>query len=179
MVKAVIINGENDKKSRVHGVHDYVEAFFNANEVDISSIYVHDLPATDLITANYSSKEILKTNEKVAAAEIVVILTPIYKASYSGILKSYLDLLPQKGLENKTIIPIAIGGSIGHLLAIEYALKPVLSVLGATEILNTVYIIDQQINRLDNNRFEINDEITLRLKKELQKVTTRNYNLAR
>ncbi|WP_102692149.1 NADPH-dependent FMN reductase [Rummeliibacillus pycnus] len=179
MVKAVIINGGNDKKSRVNGVHDYVEAFFNANEVDVSSIYVHDLPAIDLITANYTSKDIIRTNEKVADASIVVVLTPIYKASYSGILKTYLDLLPQKGLENKTIIPIAVGGSIGHLLAVEYALKPVLSVLGATEIFNTVYVVDQQINRLENNRFELNREIVFRLKNELQKITTRNYSLSK
>jgi FMN reductase len=49
-------------------------------------------------------------------------------------LKTYLDLLPQKALVGKRIVPIAIGGSLGHLLAIENALKPVLSVLGATEI---------------------------------------------
>ncbi|WP_328220067.1 NAD(P)H-dependent oxidoreductase [Ureibacillus terrenus] len=135
MVKAVIINGSNKKASRLTGIHQYVENYLKKADIQTDSIYVHELPAQDLILLNFASEEIQKANKLVEEADIVVILTPIFKASYTGILKTFLDLIPQNGLENKTVIPIAIGGSIGHLLAIEYALKPVVSVLGATEIL--------------------------------------------
>ena len=172
MTKAVIINGGNTKKSRLTAIQQKVERFFEQEEIDFHSIYVHELPATDLITANFASEDIQRANQQVAEAEIVVILTPIYKASFTGILKTYLDLLPQKALEGKIIVPLAVGGSFGHLLAIEYALKPVLSVLGATEILNTVYIIDQQIERLATGGFRIEDEAEQRLKAELQKLLT-------
>jgi FMN reductase len=93
-----------------------------------------------------------------------------YKASYTGILKTYLDLHPQKALVGKRIVPIAIGGSLGHLLAIEYALKPVLSVLGATEILNTVYFLDRQIERLEADGYRIDEEAAQRLTVELLKL---------
>lgn len=170
MAKAVIINGSNKKTSRLSGIHQFIESYLKEADVSTHSIYVHDLPATDLITANYASKEINQANELVARANIVFVLTPIFKASYTGILKTYLDLIPQKGLEHKVVVPIALGGSIGHLLAVEYALKPVLSVLGANEILNTVYLLDHQIKLLDNGQFEIAEEAINRLHHGLSKL---------
>ena len=169
MVQAVIINGNNKKESRLTGIHRYIENYLEGAEISSSSIYVHELPAEDLISANFSSEEIALANKKVADSEVVFILTPIFKASYTGILKTYLDLIPQKGLENKTIVPIAIGGSIGHLLAVEYSLKPVLSVLGATEILNSVYVLDQQVERIENGEYKIQDGVLNRLNNELEK----------
>lgn len=170
MSTAVIINGGNTRKSRVTAVHQQVEKLLGQEDIGHHSIYVHELPATDLLTANFASEEILRANEQVAEAEIVVVITPIYKASYTGILKTYLDLLPQKALVGKRIVPIAVGGSLGHLLAIEYALKPVLSVLGATEILNTVYILDRQIERLEADEYRIDEEAEQRLIVELLKL---------
>ena len=168
MVKAVIINGGNNKTSRLTGIHQFIESNMAHVQVATESIYVHELPSKDLLTANFESEEIIQANQVVAKADIIFVLTPIYKASFTGILKTYLDVLPQKALEGKRIVPIALGGSIGHLLAIEYTLKPVLSVLGATEILNTVYIVDQQIERLENNKYKIADEAIIRIKKEFQ-----------
>ncbi|HWK23533.1 MAG TPA: NADPH-dependent FMN reductase [Ureibacillus sp.] len=169
MVKAVIINGNNKKVSRLTGIHYYIQDFLEKEGISTSSIFVHELPAEDLITANFASEEIAKANKKVADAEIVFILTPIFKASYTGILKTFLDLIPQKGLENKKVVPIAIGGSIGHLLAIEYALKPVISVLGATEIFNTVFVLDQQVERLENGEYKIQGVVLERLNAELER----------
>lgn len=167
MTKAVLINGNSTKNSRLTGVHHFIEEYLKNFQVDVESIYVHELPAEDLILANFSSEEIKKANQKVEESEIVIILTPIYKASYTGILKAYLDLLPQKALVGKKIVPVAIGGSIAHLLALEYALKPVLSVLGATEILNSVFLVDKQIERLENGGYKIEEEAINRLKTEL------------
>ncbi|AIQ22031.1 NADPH-dependent FMN reductase [Paenibacillus sp. FSL H7-0737] len=170
MSKAVIINGGNTRKSRLTAIHQQVGRFLEQEGIGHHSIYVHELPAIDLLTANFASEEILGANALVEEADIVVILTPIYKASYTGILKTYLDLLPQKALVDKRIVPIAIGGSLGHLLAIEYALKPVLSVLGATEIFNTVYFLDRQIERLEADGYRIDEEAEQRLNVELLKL---------
>ncbi len=64
----------------------------------------------------------------------VVVATPIYKAAYTGGLKALFDILPQSALRGKTVLPLATGGSPAHLLAIDYALKPVLSALGASDL---------------------------------------------
>lgn len=166
MSKLVIINGANTNASRLTGVQKHIEKTIG----DVKVIEVFQLPAEDLISANYASEAIKAANKLIEQADAVVVLTPVYKAAYSGILKTYLDLIPQKGLVNKKIIPIAVGGSLGHLLSLEYALKPVLSVLGATEILNSIYIIDKQIERLENGEFTIDQEALERLDQELEKI---------
>ena len=56
-----------------------------------------------------------------------------------------LDLLDEKALAGKVVLPIATGGSPAHLLALEYGLKPVLSALGARHILAGVYATDKQV----------------------------------
>ena len=163
MTNVVIINGANSSTSRVIGVQKYIERVVS----DAKSVKVHQLPAEDLISANFKSEAIIAANTLVEAAEVVIILTPVYKAAYSGILKTYLDLLPQKGLENKIVIPVAIGGTLHHLLAIDYSLKPVLSSLGATNILQGVYILDQYVQRVGND-FILDQEISERINQQLQ-----------
>lgn len=167
---AVIINGGNSKQSRLTGIQNMVEYFFEEADFAFNTIYVHDLPAEDLIRTNFASQEIIEANKFVEAADVIVVLTPIYKASFTGILKTYLDLLPEKALKGKVILPFAIGGSFGHLLAIEYALNPVLSALGATDILKSVYVVDQQIERLENNRFLVVPEARERIEATLEQL---------
>jgi FMN reductase len=79
----------------------------------------------------------------VALAEALVIATPIYKASYTGVLKTFLDLLPQLALAGKTVLPLATGGTIAHVLAIDYGLRPVLASLGAAHIVNGLFVLDK------------------------------------
>lgn len=150
MTKAILINGGNSVTSRLTGIQQYIEEQLNKQGISHNVIQVHQLPAEDLITANFASETIAKEIVKVGEADIIFFLTPIYKGSYTGILKTFIDLLPQKGLENKLVIPVAIGGSIAHLLALEYSLKPVLSILGATNIASPVYIVDSQVIRTEN-----------------------------
>jgi len=162
MTKTVIINGTNSRTSRVSAIQQYILE----NLEGVTPIEVFSLPAYDLITANFASEAIRAANNAVEQADVVVVLTPIYKAAYSGILKAYLDLIPQKGFENKHIIPIAVGGTNHHLLAIDYALKPVFSALGATSISQGVFILDKQIEHKEQG-FVIADEIKARLNQQL------------
>src|SRR5262245_38460126 len=80
------------------------------------------------------------------AAELVVVATPIYRATYSGLLKVFLDLLPNGALTGKVAIPIASGGSLGHQLAIDHGLRPLLGSLGATVVATGVYASSQQFS---------------------------------
>jgi FMN reductase len=81
----------------------------------------------------------------VARADVVLVATPIYKAAYSGLLKTFLDLLPADALRDKAVLPLATGGSHAHLLALDYALKPVLGALGARHLLDSVFAADPQL----------------------------------
>jgi len=109
------------------------------------TVSVRELPAEALLNAQFDHPLIRQALEEVQQAQVVLVATPIYKAAYSGLLKAFLDLLPQDALRDKCVLPLATGGSIAHLLALDYALKPVLSVLGARDILDPVFATDQQI----------------------------------
>lgn len=101
---------------------------------------VRDIPAHDLIFgAGENNPDLNKIIDQLEQSSGVIIATPIYKAAYSGALKALLDLLPQQTLAGKVVLPIATGGSQKHLLAIDYALKPVLYALGAAHI-SAVYM---------------------------------------
>ncbi|MNR44802.1 FMN reductase (NADPH) [compost metagenome] len=78
-------------------------------------------------------------------------------------MKTFLDLIPEKGLAGKILLPLFMGGSLAHLLTMDYALKPVLSVLGARHILGGVYAVDSQAVRGDQGVVELAGELKLRL----------------
>lgn len=136
-------------------------------------VSVRELPAPALLHAQFADAAIQDAIRKVHEAQVVLVATPIYKAAYSGLLKSFLDLLPQDGLRGKTVLPLATGGSAAHLLAIDYALKPVLSALGARDILDAVYATDAQIPRIDGPGYRVDDDVSQRIEKSLHSVIER------
>lgn len=93
----------------------------------------------------------------------MVVATPVYKAAYSGVLKVFLDLLPQTALKGKTVLPLATGGSPHHMLALDYALRPVLQSLGAKNILPGIYATDSQVVVNPEGGYRVADEIGERL----------------
>lgn len=167
MAKIVVISGSPTANSRLNGLLDEVRKSVENRKWEYNEVTVRLLPAEDLLHARFESPAIIEANRLVAEADGIVVATPIYKASYTGVLKAFLDLIPQKGLNNKTILPLAIGGSIAHLLAIDYALKPVLSVLGASNIVGGVYALDTQVIRHDEGGFDLVDELQERLQEKI------------
>lgn len=108
-------------------------------------IQVRDLPAHALLHAETSDLAIKRALAAVAEADAVIIATPVYKASYTGLLKAFLDLLPQDGLAGKLVLPLATGGSQSHMLALDYALRPVLHALDARHVLTGIYATSSQL----------------------------------
>ncbi|MDH2237104.1 NADPH-dependent FMN reductase [Pigmentiphaga sp. GD03639] len=127
------------------------------------SLNVRDLPAQALLSADTTDAHIAAALRSLAPVDAVIIATPIYKAAYSGILKTFLDLLPQTALQGKVVLPLATGGSPAHLLAVDYALRPVLNALGARHILSTVYAADAQITGDSVTGYQLSQDIAARL----------------
>ncbi|BBI32281.1 NADPH-dependent FMN reductase [Cohnella abietis] len=171
MSHIVIISGSPTPGSRLNGLIDHVESKSAEKGIKISHIRVSELPAEALLHANFKDEQILAALALVESASGVVIASPVYKASFTGILKAFLDLLPQTGLKGKVTLPLFIGGTIAHLLALDYALKPVLSVLGSRNILGGVYAIDQWIERRDGGGFELSEELQERLDRSVEELS--------
>ncbi len=112
----------------------------------VEEIGLRDLPAEDLIGGAYMGEAAIALRERVARASALLVATPVYKASFSGGLKTVLDLLAERSLTGKVVLPLATGGSPAHLLALEYSLKPVLSALGARHILAGIYATEGQVS---------------------------------
>lgn len=124
---------------------EHAKRWLNQQGVEVVSYQVRDFPAEDLLHARFDSPKIIDLLQQIENADGLVIATPVYKASFSGALKTVLDLLPERALSHKVVLPIATGGSIAHMLAVDYALKPVLSALKAQEMLHGIFAEDSQI----------------------------------
>jgi len=64
-------------------------------------------------------------------SEVAVVASPTYKATYTGLLKAFLDGLPPGGLRDVLAVPVMVGGDRAHGLAVDVHLRPLLLELGA------------------------------------------------
>ncbi|RGE20765.1 NADPH-dependent FMN reductase [Leucobacter sp. wl10] len=71
-------------------------------------------------------------SEQLRASTCAVIASPTYKASYTGLLKAFLDRSPARGLEGLVAVPVFTIASAEHALAVEFTLRPLLVELGAS-----------------------------------------------
>lgn len=117
---------------------------FTAHGHDVRHLDVRSLPAEALLSADTKNPEVARAVDLVARADALIVATPVYKAAYSGVLKTLLDLLPQYALRGKTVLPLATGGSPAHVLAVDYALRPVLTSLGA-DVAQGWFVLDRHI----------------------------------
>lgn len=175
MTNIVLVSGSPSLVSRSQAVANFVAKLLKREgNHTVQQINVRDFPPQDLLHAKFDSPAIQHTLAVISNADAVVAVSPVYKASYTGIIKSFFDLLPEKALANKTILPIANGGTGAHLLAIEYAFKPLFSVLGATDIVDGVFIIDSQVQYSKTELTFLSKETEQRLRKNVFEMVSRS-----
>jgi FMN reductase len=173
MSKVVLIGGSPAHPSRTYAVLEYAQKIFNREQIDYQLVSVRDINAEALLFAQFDHPDIKQIVAAIESADAVVISTPVYKAAYTGVLKALLDLLPQNALSGKVVFPIAVGGTIAHLLSIDYALKPVLSTLGARTILAGVYIVDSQLQKQNSGEYAfIDSEIEQRFQNSVYELVS-------
>ncbi|MEZ0446938.1 NADPH-dependent FMN reductase [Cellulomonas sp. ICMP 17802] len=85
----------------------------------------------------------------VSAARLLVVATPVYKATYTGLLKSFLDLYGPDGLAGVVAVPLVVSGGPAHLLAGEVHLRPLLVELGATVPTRALAVTEADLADLD------------------------------
>lgn len=174
MTKVLIVSGSPAEVSRTSAISHFISKILSQQEHEVKRLSVRDLPAEALIHAQFNNSAIKAAQKLVNEAEALIVVSPVYKASYPGVLKSFFDLIPEKGLEGKKVLPIVTGGTIAHLLALEYSFKPLFSVLGARDIPQGVYIVDSQLQYSENEITSIDDDINIRLLTAIEDVTGTN-----
>jgi len=91
----------------------------------------------------FGDPDVVSAIESVRAANVAVVASPTFKATYSGVLKTFLDQIPADGLAGVTAVPLMLGAGPGHALAPELSLKPVLVELGADCPTRGLYLLDR------------------------------------
>ncbi|MFM2036392.1 MAG: reductase [Pseudomonadota bacterium] len=166
-MSVLLIAGSPSEHSRSSALLDAVAARLRAKadhrRLALERLQIRDLSPQALLLADWGHPSVKRAIAQVESARALVIATPVYKAAYSGVLKVFLDLLPQTALKGKAVLPLATGGSPHHMLALDYALRPVLQSLGARHILPGVYASDSQIPKDDAGHYQIGAEIQDRL----------------
>jgi FMN reductase len=113
----------------------------------VAVVRVRDLPGEALLGGNAADPAVAAVVRELLAADGVLVASGVYKAAYSGVLKLLLDLLPQFAFAGKVVLPVLVGGSPAHVLAVDYALRPVLSALGAHHVVPGWFVLDRHIER--------------------------------
>ena len=159
----LLLAGSPSEQSRSAALLDAVQQRLKLRGVDVERLHIRDLSPQALLLADFSHPSVAYATALVARARAIVIATPVYKAAYSGVLKVFLDLLPQTAFKTKHLLPLATGGSPHHMLALDYALRPVLQSLGARHILPGIYATEAQITLTPEGAYNVNADIALRL----------------
>lgn len=85
----------------------------------------------------------------VAACDVAVFASPTYKATYTGLLKAFLDRYPSNGLAGLVAIPLHTGGDLTHSMGPSVNLAPLLTELGAIVPGRGFYFVTSQMDRMD------------------------------
>ena len=94
---------------------------------------------------DWSSAGVIEAVEAIRSCSLVVVASPTYKASYTGLLKSFLDWFSTTDLVGVTVIPVMTGAGAHHALAVEVHLRPVLVELGASLPTRGLYVTEADL----------------------------------
>ncbi len=97
----------------------------------------HDI--TNNLLTGFPSENLRLAIESVTTADALIAVTPVFSASFSGLFKSFFDVLDRDAIENKPTLIAATGGSARHSLALEFAVRPLMSYLRARTVPTAVF----------------------------------------
>ena len=102
--------------------------------------------ANHLVTG-FPSPTLQAAIDTVIRADGLIVASPIFNASYSGLFKTFFDVIEHGSLERRPVLLAATGGTARHSLALEHALRPLFSYLGADTVRTAVYAASEDWGR--------------------------------
>ncbi|MCU1439794.1 MAG: NADPH-dependent reductase [Rhodoglobus sp.] len=117
------------------------KAWLGNLDVELDVIELRDLAqdVTNNLLTGYPSPRLEAAIEKVTNADGLIAVTPIFTTSYSGLFKSFIDVLDPQSLTGMPVLLGATGGTERHSLAIDYGMRPLFSYLHAVAVPTGVY----------------------------------------
>jgi FMN reductase len=141
-MKLVVVSAGLTQPSSTRLLADRLAAAVEARaDVDATVIELRELAvdiANHLVTG-FPSPKLGDALRAVEEADGLIATTPIFTASYSGLFKSFFDLIDSEALTGKPVLIAATGGTARHSLALEHALRPMFAYLHAVVVPTAVY----------------------------------------
>lgn len=116
---------------------------------DLSVRLVVDLAEVAADLFDPESSRIDELLSEVAGSDVVIVASPTYKATYTGLLKAFLDRYANEALAHTVAVAVMTGAAPIHSLAPEVHLRPLLVELGASVPTRALYVTEQQFDDLD------------------------------
>jgi FMN reductase len=138
-MKTAVVVGNPKAKSRTLEAGCLVARRLTGTEADL----VVDLVDFGPALLEWGNAAVTQSLEAVRGMDVVVVASPTFKATYTGLLKLFLDQFPSDGLAGVTAFPVMLGAGPAHALAPDLLLKPVLVELGAICPARGLYLIDK------------------------------------
>ena len=139
-MRAVAVIGNPRLGSRTRQAADLVVARLT----DAPPSAVVELSELGPALLGWGEPSVASAKEQVHAADLLVVASPVFKASFTGLLKLFLDQFDAGELAGKPTVPLMLGGSAAHTLVGEVHLKPVLNEIGASCPTPALYLIDSE-----------------------------------
>ncbi|ACI59497.1 NADPH-dependent FMN reductase (plasmid) [Rhizobium leguminosarum bv. trifolii WSM2304] len=95
--------------------------------------------------------------QDVIGCDVLVVGSPVYKASYSGLLKHFFDLIDMNALKGKPVAVVATARAPQHALMIEHQFKPLFGFFGARVAANSIFATDEAF--LENGKLSDRTEL--------------------
>jgi FMN reductase len=92
----------------------------------------------------WGNAAVVAAKDQVLAADLLLVASPVFKASFTGLLKLFLDQFDAGELAGTLTVPLMLGGNLAHSLAGEVHLKPVLNEIGASCPTPALYLVDAE-----------------------------------
>ena len=108
-------------------------------EVEHIELREHAVDLAHHLVTGFASGDLAATLEQVTSADGLVLVSPIFNASYNGLFKTFVDVLPVDGLVGMPTLLGATGGTARHSLALDHALRPLFTYLRAVVVPTGVY----------------------------------------
>lgn len=116
-----------------------VLALGSETQVEVVELREHAHALVDHLLTGFPSESLRRAIEAVVGADGLIVVTPIFNASYSGLFKSFFDVLEPEALDGKPVLIGATGGTARHSLAIDHAVRPMFSYLRAAPVPTGVF----------------------------------------
>jgi len=113
----------------------------NGSEVEVTVIELRELAhdVTNNLLTGFASPKLQDALDALAEADGLIAVSPIFTSSYSGLFKSFVDIIDTQALTDLPVLIAATGGTERHSLALDYAMRPLFSYLHAVVVPTAVY----------------------------------------